>query len=466
MSRSQRRAMIDREEPKLSLVRQCALLGISRSSLYYLPTEAGTEDLELMALIDQQYLKTPFYDSRRMTAWLRNHGHRVNRKRVRRLMQLIGLEAIYRRPNTSKPNPGHKVYPYLLRGLEINRVNQVWATDITYIPMARGFLYLMAIMDWHSRYVLAWRLSNTLEVDFCVAALEEALSKGRPQIFNTDQGSQFTSEAFTSMLLAQGVQVSMDGRGRCMDNVFVERLWRSIKYEEVYLKAYQNGTEARKGIGAYLAFYNQERPHQALGLGICSSIVPTRVSHARDRYPLRWVTRSALRSPYSAPVLDDTSASMIPSTSTLSASRRKSTSPSIPPLRNSSSRSILLASPVEFHNVFPGEIPGVGQRRRHPDPRRFLGLFHHWGQASGIIGFIHHVHSGDQHAGYSLIVRQRRDHGLGVVAGHNSLTGPHQPGICIGQIDAIWTLIALGTLPARQIVHRLPHPLSQRLLVG
>ena len=177
MSRFQRRAMIDREEPNLSLVRQCALLGISRSSLYYLPTEAGAEDLELMALIDQQYLKTPFYGSRRMTAWLSNHGHQVNRKRVRRLMQLIGLEAIYRRPNTSKPNPGHKVYPYLLRGLEINRVNQVWATDITYIPMARGFLYLVAIMDWHSRYVLAWRLSNTLEVDFCVAALEEALTR-------------------------------------------------------------------------------------------------------------------------------------------------------------------------------------------------------------------------------------------------------------------------------------------------
>ena len=225
MSRSQRRAMIDREEPKLSLVRQCALLGISRSSLYYLPTEGRRRGLG----VDGPHrptvpLKTPFYGSRRMTAWLRNHGHQVNRKRVRRLMQLIGLEAIYRRPNTSKPNPGHKVYPYLLRGLEINRVNQVWATDITYIPMARGFLYLVAIMDWHSRYVLAWRLSNTLEVDFCVEALEEALSKGRPQIFNTDQGSQFTSEAFTSMLLAQGVQVSMDGRGRCMDNVFVERL--------------------------------------------------------------------------------------------------------------------------------------------------------------------------------------------------------------------------------------------------
>ena len=265
MSRSQRRAMIDREEPKLSLVRQCALLGLSRSSLYYLPTEAGAEDLELMALIDRQYLKTPFYGSRRMTAWLRIQGHQVNRKRVRRLMQVMGLEAIYQRPNTSKPSPGHKVHPYLLRGLEINRVNQVWAADITYIPMARGFLYLVAIMDWHSRYVLAWRLSNTLEVAFCVEALEEALSKGKPEIFNTDQGSQFTSEAFTGRLLEQGIQVSMDGKGRCMDNVLVERLWRSVKYEEVYLKAYQNGTEARRGIGAYLAFYNQERPHQGLG---------------------------------------------------------------------------------------------------------------------------------------------------------------------------------------------------------
>ena len=178
VSRSQRRAMIDREEPKLSLVRQCALLGMSRSSLYYLPTEAGAEDLELMALIDQQYLKTPFYGSRRMTAWLSNHGHQVNRKRVRRLMQLIGLEAIYRRPNTSKPNPGHKVYPYLLRGLEINRVNQVWATDITYIPMARGFLYLVAIMDWHSRYVLAWRLSNTLEVELLCCGSGRGLEQG------------------------------------------------------------------------------------------------------------------------------------------------------------------------------------------------------------------------------------------------------------------------------------------------
>ena len=265
MSRSQRRAMIDREEPKLSLVRQCALLGISRSSLYYLPTEAGAEDMELMSLIDQQYLKTPFYGSRRMTAWRRNHGHQVNRKRVRRLMQLIGLEAIYRRPNTSKPNPGHKVYPYLLRGLEINRVNQVWATDITYIPMARGFLYLVAIMDWHSPYVLAWRLSNTLEVDFCVAALEEALSKGRPQIFNTDQGSQFTGEAFTGLLEQYAARISMDGKGRYTDNIFVERLWSSIKYEEVYLKAYSNGREAKAGLNAYFRFYNTQRPHQALG---------------------------------------------------------------------------------------------------------------------------------------------------------------------------------------------------------
>jgi len=265
MSRRQRRTMIDRGHPKLSMVRQCALLDISRSSLYYQPTAASAQDLELMAMMDRQYLKTPFYGARRMTAWLRIQGHQVNCKRVRRLMRVMGLEAIYRHPKTSKPAPGHKVYPYLLKGLEINRSNQVWAADITYIPMSRGFLYLVAIMDWHSRYVLAWRLSNTLEVGFCVEALEEALSKGRPEIFNTDQGSQFTSEAFTGRLLAQGIQVSMDGRGRCMDNVFVERLWRSVKYEEVYLKAYQNGAEARRGIEAYLALYNQERPHQALG---------------------------------------------------------------------------------------------------------------------------------------------------------------------------------------------------------
>ena len=265
MSRCQRRAMINREHPQLSVVRQCALLGINRASVYYRPAQPSAEDLELMARMDRQYLKTPFYGSRRMTVWLRTQGHQVNRKRVRRLMQLMGLEAIYRRPNTSKPSPEHKVYPYLLRGLEINRVNQVWAADITYIPMARGFLYLVAIMDWHSRYVLAWRLSNTLEVDFCLEALDEALSQGRPEIFNTDQGSQFTSEAFAGLVLEQGIQVSMDGKGRYMDNLFVERLWRSVKYEEVYLKAYESVADARAAMGQYLEFYNNERPHQSLG---------------------------------------------------------------------------------------------------------------------------------------------------------------------------------------------------------
>ena len=217
MSRKQRQAMIDRDHDQLSLVRQCALLDVSRASLYYQPTPQRTEELELMVLMDRQYLKTPFYGSRRMKAWLRGQGHQVNRKRVRRLMRLMGLEAIYRHPNTSKPTPGHRVYPYLLKEVKIDRVNQVWSADITYIPMARGFLYLVAIMDWHSRYVLAWRLSNTMEVDFCVEALEDALGKAKPEIFNTDQGSQFTSEAFTRILLEQGIQISMDGKGRYTD---------------------------------------------------------------------------------------------------------------------------------------------------------------------------------------------------------------------------------------------------------
>jgi putative transposase len=218
-----------------------------------------------MTLMDRQYLKTPFYGSRKMRVWLREQGHQVNRKRVRRLMRLMGLEAIYRRPNTSKPAPGHRIYPYLLKGVEVNRVDQVWAADITYIPMARGFLYLVAIMDWHSRHVVAWKLSNTMDTDFCVAALEAALGKGRPEVFNTDQGAQFTSEAFTQTLQERGIRVSMDGKGRYLDNIFVERLWRSIKYEEVYLKAYQTVAEARVGINAYLEFYNRLRPHQSLG---------------------------------------------------------------------------------------------------------------------------------------------------------------------------------------------------------
>ena len=265
MSRSIRRAMIDRDHQQLSLVRQCILLDVSRASVYYRPVPTMAEDLELMALMDRQYLKTPFYGSRKMKAWLLQQGYLVSRKRVRRLMRLMGLEAIYRRPNTSKPAPGHRIFPYLLKGVEVNRVDQVWAADITYIPMAKGFLYLVAIMDWHSRHVLAWKLSNTMDTSFCVAALEEALGKGRPEIFNTDQGSQFTSEAFTQTLQEQRVQVSMDGKGRYLDNIFVERLWRSIKYEEVYLKAYQTVAEARTGINAYLEFYNRQRPHQALG---------------------------------------------------------------------------------------------------------------------------------------------------------------------------------------------------------
>ena len=265
MSRSMRQAMIDRDHRQLSLVSQCSLLDVSRASVYYRPVPTRAKDLELMALMDRQYLKTPFYGSRKMKVWLVQQGYLVSRKRVRRLMRLMGLGAIYRRPNTSKTAPGHRVYPYLLKGVDVNRVDQVWAADITYIPMAQGFLYLVAIMDWHSRHVLAWKLSNTMNTAFCVAALQEALGKGSPEIFNTDQGAQFTSEAFTQRLQERGIQISMDGKGRYQDNIFVERLWRSIKYEGVYLKAYQNGTEARRGIDAYLDFYNRERPHQALG---------------------------------------------------------------------------------------------------------------------------------------------------------------------------------------------------------
>ncbi len=213
-----------RQHPSLSVVRQCRLLDISRSGLYYRPVGDSQEDLILMKLIDRQYLATPFYGARRMAVWLKNQGHQVNRKRARRLMQIIGLKAIYRRPRTSGPRPEDRVYPYLLKGMKVTRPNQVWAADITYIPMARGFLYLVTIMDWYSRYVLAWRLSNTLDVDFCVEALEEAMRKGRPHIFNTDQGAQFTSEAFTGLLEQHGIRISMDGKGRYSDNLFIERL--------------------------------------------------------------------------------------------------------------------------------------------------------------------------------------------------------------------------------------------------
>ena len=266
MSRAQRRALVEREDPAVPVSRQCRLLAVSRASVYRRPTEVSAEDRAVMALIDRQYLARPYYGSRRMAAWLATQGRIVNRKRVRRLMRLMGLVAIYQRPNTSKSATAHKVYPYLLGGMAIERVNQVWCSDVTYIPMAKGFLYLVVIMDWVSRAVLAWRLSNTLGADFCVEAFEEALSRyGRPEIVNTDQGSQFTSEDFTGVLKAHGVMISMDGKGRCMDNIFVERLWRSLKYEEVYLNAYATVAEAKAGIGDWLRFYNEERQHQSLG---------------------------------------------------------------------------------------------------------------------------------------------------------------------------------------------------------
>ena len=249
-----------------SLRRQCELLALNRSGLYYERAGLYSEDLALMRRIDELHLKYPFYGSRRMSRQLRNEGQVVNRKRVQRLMRIMGLEGLAPKPNTSKPAPEHAVYPYLLRGLSITRPNHVWATDITYVPLAHGFAYLVAIMDWATRRVLAWRLSNTLDSAFCVEALEEALARfGRPEIFNTDQGSQFTADAFTKVLLARDVKISMDGKGRCIDNVFVERLWRSVKYEEVYLNAYDDLVEARAGIGRYLSFYNDRRPHQALG---------------------------------------------------------------------------------------------------------------------------------------------------------------------------------------------------------
>jgi len=248
------------------VINQCRLLDINRSSLYYQAKELPDKDMVLMKLIDRQYLATPFYGARKIAVELkRQAGLTVNRKRIRRLMQLMGIRAIYRRPRTSTPAPGHKVYPYLLRDLVITRPNQVWAADITYIPMSRGFLYLVAIIDWYSRCVLSWRLSNTLDAGFCVDALEEALSKGMPEIFNTDQGSQFTGEAFTRLLERHGVKISMDGKGSYNDNLFIERLWRTVKYEEVYLKAYRDGREARISLGEYFRFYNTRRPHQSLG---------------------------------------------------------------------------------------------------------------------------------------------------------------------------------------------------------
>jgi len=257
--------MVERPGVDLSVRRQCALLNLARSGVYRPKPVIGAGDLALMRRIDELHLQLPFYGSRRMTFELNKEDRGVNRKRVQRLMRVMGIEALVPRPGTSKPAPGHKIYPYLLRGLAIAEPNHVWAADITYIPMARGFLYLVAIIDWVSRAVLAWRLSNTIDSRFCVEALQEALERyGKPKIFNTDQGAQFTSTAFTDKLEKPGVAISMDGRGRFMDNIFIERLWRSIKYEEVHLKAYADGREARAGIGSWMTFYNFRRPHQAM----------------------------------------------------------------------------------------------------------------------------------------------------------------------------------------------------------
>ncbi len=256
--------MIEQNMLAISISRQCELIGLSRSSRYYQPVEETEENLMYMRLIDQQYMKTPFYGSRRMSIWLQMQGYEANRKRVQRLMRLMGIEAIYPRPKTTEVCKEHRKYPYLLRNMEIIRPNQVWSTDITYVPMPKGFMYLVAVIDWFSRYVISWRLSNTLDNSFCIEALESALKKGIPDIFNTDQGSQFTSINFTERLENTGIKISMDGRGRALDNVFVERLWRSVKYEEIYIWNHETIADLEKGLHRYFMFYNNERPHQSL----------------------------------------------------------------------------------------------------------------------------------------------------------------------------------------------------------
>jgi len=257
--------MIDRNHD-LPVKRQAELVGISRGSVYYRPTPVSAADLALMRVIDELHLEYPFAGARMLRDMLRARGFEVGRKHVATLMRRMGIEALYRRPNTSKPHPEHRIYPYLLRGLAIERANQVWAMDLTYIPMARGFVYLAAILDWHSRKVLAWDVSISMEADFCVRVLDAALARhGRPEIFNTDQGAQFTSQAFTERLKSKGIAISMDGRGCWTDNVFIERLWRSVKYEEVYLRAYETVNQAREGISRYLSFFNTARPHTAHG---------------------------------------------------------------------------------------------------------------------------------------------------------------------------------------------------------
>jgi putative transposase len=264
LSPDAKRGLIEPDHPQISLARQCALLGLARSSFYYRSQGESAENLHLMRLLDEQYTQTPYYGVRRMTAWLRSQGYHVNPKRVARLLHTMGLETLYPKPCTSQPQPAHRVYPYLLRGVPITRVNQVWSTDITYIRLHGGFIYLTAVMDWFSRYVLSWAVSITMDVGFCLEALEQALQVAQPEIFNSDQGAQFTSVEFTGRLVAAGVRISMDGRGRALDNVFVERLWRTVKYEEVYLKDYETPREAIQGLTRFFGHYNAQRQHQAL----------------------------------------------------------------------------------------------------------------------------------------------------------------------------------------------------------
>ena len=264
LSTDRKRQLIELDPPELSISRRCELLNLSKGALYYTPIGTSAMNLELMDLIDRQYMETPFYGSRKMTQHLIREGHRVNRKRIRRLMRLMGIEAVYPGPNLSKRRHHHAKYPYLLRNVIVDRPDFVWSTDITYIRIGNGFMYLAAIIDWYSRYVLNWELSNSLEANFCVTLLQDTLERTQPEIFNTDQGSQFTCDQFLNVLRNADVKISMDGKGRALDNVFIERLWRTVKYEEVYIKNYENVRQARKSLGHYFLFYNHKRPHQSL----------------------------------------------------------------------------------------------------------------------------------------------------------------------------------------------------------
>jgi putative transposase len=267
-----KRTMIDPKHPDISIRRQCDLIGLNRSSFYMKPASESSLNLELMRQIDEQYLKTPFYGVRRMTVILQRQGYKVNHKRIARLMRIMGVQALFPRKDLSQSAQGHQIYPYLLRGVKIQHVNQVWSTDITYVPMTQGFMYLVAIIDWWSRYVLTWRLSNTLDGDFCLATLKQVLEHGQPEIFNTDQGAQFTAKDFTQYLLDADVKISMDGKGRALDNIFVERLWRSVKYEDIYLKNYESVPALQKGLQDYFQFYNYERPHQSLNYRVPAEV--------------------------------------------------------------------------------------------------------------------------------------------------------------------------------------------------